>query len=126
MYLVAEPVSDERYKTNIFQGMRKSSRITNRSGMNCVRGLDTGCLFRDYASYGELGINWPDMAFSFSKMKVSENRMYLEMDMEDLFEEDRNALASLMKNREHQLLTFENYIRKIEMGKLCNIIGNED
>ena len=95
--------------------MRKSSRITDRRGMNCVRGLDTGCLFSDYASYGELSINWPDMKYSLSKMKVSENRMYLEMDTEDLFEEDRNALVSLMKNREPVLLTFENYIRKIEM-----------
>ena len=105
--------------------MRKSSRITDRRGMNCVRGLDTGCLFSDYASYGELGINWPDMAYSLSKMKVSENRMFLEMDMEDLFEEDRNELVSLMKNREPQLLTFENYIRKIEMDRNNNI-GKED
>ena len=94
-------------------------------GMNCVRGLETACLFSDYASYGELGINWPDMAYSLSKMKVSENRMYLEMDTEDLFEEDRNALVSLMKNREPMLLTFENYIRKIEMDRNNNI-GKED
>lgn len=97
----------------------------DRRGMNCVRGLETGCLFSDYASYGELGINWPDMAYSLSKMKVSENRMYLEMDMEDLFEEDRNELASLMKHKEPQLLTFENYIRKIEMDRNNNI-GKED
>ena len=105
--------------------MRKSSSITDRCGMNCIRGLETGCLFSDYASYGELGINWPDMKYSLSKMKVSENRMYFEMDMEDLFEEDRNALVSLMKNREPQLLTFENYIRKIEMDRNNNI-GKED
>ena len=103
--------------------MRKSSKITDRSGMNCVRGLDTGGIFSDYASYGELGINWPDMAYSLSKMKVSENRMYLEMDTEDLFEEDRNELVSLMKNREPMLLTFENYIRKIELDRQNNNIG---
>ena len=101
--------------------MRKSSSITDRRGMNCVRGLDTGCLFSDYASYGGLDINWPDMAYSLSKMKVSENRMYLEMDMKDLFEEDRNELASLINNRKPQLLTFENYIRKIEMDRNNNI-----
>ena len=105
--------------------MRKSSSITDRCGMKCIRGLDTGCLFCDYVSYGELGINWPDMKYSLSKMKVSENRMYLEMDMENLFEEDRNELVSLMKNREPQLLTFENYIRKIEMDRNNNI-GKED
>ena len=105
--------------------MRKSSRITDKRGMNCVRGLDTGGIFSDYASYGELEINWPDMAYTVSKMKVSENRMYLEMDMKDLFEEDRNELASLMKNREPVLLTFENYIRKIEMDRNNNI-GKED
>ena len=105
--------------------MRKSSKIMDIRGMNCVRGLETACLFSDYASYGELGINWPDMAYSLSKMKVSENRMYLEMDMNDLLEEDRNALVSLMKHKEPQLLTFENYIRKIEMDRNNNI-GKED
>ncbi|MCH5238465.1 MAG: hypothetical protein J1E95_11830 [Muribaculaceae bacterium] len=65
------------------------------------------------------------MKYSLSKMKVSENRMYLEMNTEDLFEEDRIELTSLMKNREPMLLTFENYIRKIEMDRNNNI-GKED